>query len=358
MNTKSIQKTVFKVSDFISWQRIGSLHLSPAFQRRPVWPAGAKSLLIDTVLQGIPMPIIFLREFTDLQTLEPRRQVVDGQQRLRTLISFIECGLLPDFKPDRDDFTVSKAHNAQVAGKTFRELSDSHKKALLDYEFSVHVLPTDTEDRDVLKIFARMNSTGLKLNEQELRNAEWYGYFKKAAYELAYEQLTRWREWSIFSETDIARMTEVEEASDLMILIMAGIHGKRQKLIGDYYRENDAKFPAKAEVERRFRSTMDIIEDEVGTRLSKLPFSRKALFHTLFSFYYDLCYGLGSPLTPMKAKRPPKAAPAAIEAASRRIEEGQLPEELAKVLRGATGDLGSRRKRLNFLKAQLAHAKD
>jgi len=69
-----IQRTNYKVSDFISWQRGGSLQLSPSFQRRPVWSAGAKSLLIDTVVRGLPMPVIFLRELpSDLSDFEPQR---------------------------------------------------------------------------------------------------------------------------------------------------------------------------------------------------------------------------------------------------------------------------------------------
>ena len=180
----NIQKTVFKVNDFLSWNRAGSLILSPAFQRRPVWPKGAKSFLIDTIVRGIPMPIIFLRERTDLKTLEPQREVVDGQQRLRTVIAFIEPDKLPNFDEQRDSFTVDKVHNAELAGKRFRELSATTRQRILDYDFSVQVLPADTEDREVLQIFGRMNSTGFKLNEQELRNAEFFGAFKELMYKL------------------------------------------------------------------------------------------------------------------------------------------------------------------------------
>src|SRR6266508_3016591 len=224
MNHAAIQKTVFKVRDLVSWQRIGSLLLSPNFQRRPVWPKGAKSYLIDTVVRGIPIPIIFLRQRTDLDTLEPKREVVDGQQRLRTLFAFIDQGLLRDFLPDRDAFTVKRSHNKDLAGKQFKDLPVSVRQAILEYEFSVHVLPSDTDDRDILQIFARMNATGYKLNSQELRNAGWFGDFKNLAYELAYEQLSRWRKWRVFSETDIARMLEVEETSDMMALILQGLH--------------------------------------------------------------------------------------------------------------------------------------
>ena len=90
MKTLDISKTNYKVSDFLTWQKAGSLILSPSFQRRPVWESGAKSYLIDTVVRGLPMPIIFLREQkSNLTTFEPKREVVDGQQRIRTLVSHI-----------------------------------------------------------------------------------------------------------------------------------------------------------------------------------------------------------------------------------------------------------------------------
>jgi hypothetical protein len=353
---KSIQKTVFKVSDFLSWQRIGSLLLSPAFQRRPVWPAATRSLLIDTVVKGIPVPIIFLRERTDLRTLEPQREVVDGQQRLRTLISFIEPTALKDYEESRDAFVVRKSHNAEIAGKAFRQLPDPIKRTILDYEFSVHVLPSNTDDRQVLQIFARMNSTGYKLNGQELRNAAWYGTFKRTAYDLAYEQLSRWRSWGVFSEIDIARMIEVEETSDMMVTVIQGLHGKRQKLLNDTYKKYDEEFPHADEVARRVRETMDRVEDSVGEDLRSLAFSRKSLFNTLFTFYYDLMYGLGSQLRSSRPARTGDEVAQAVRVASGRISSGDLPEDLSKILRGATGDLGSRRKRFEFLKRTLQRA--
>ena len=91
MKTWQINKTVFKVSDFLSWQKAGNLDLTPPFQRRSVWKKGAKSYLIDTIIRGLPIPIIFIRDKqSDEFSLEPLREVVDGQQRLRTLISFTQ----------------------------------------------------------------------------------------------------------------------------------------------------------------------------------------------------------------------------------------------------------------------------
>ena len=83
MLTQNITRTQYKVSDFLNWQKSDLLVLSPKFQRRSVWRPGAKSYLLDTIIKGYPIPIIFLREQkTDLTTLKHKREVVDGQQRV------------------------------------------------------------------------------------------------------------------------------------------------------------------------------------------------------------------------------------------------------------------------------------
>lgn len=351
MISANIQKTVFKVSDFISWQRSGSLLLSPNFQRRPVWPKTAKSYLLDTIVRGIPVPIIFLRSRRIGGAVESTREVVDGQQRLRTLISFIEPGLLPDYEKERDEFTMRRSHNSELSGAPFAKLPEDVRAQILDYEFSVHVLPADTDDREILQIFARMNSTGYKLNHQELRNAAYFGDFKSTCYELAYEQLPRWRKWVVFSETDIARMIEVEETSDLVAYMMRGLHGSSQSLLNALYKSHDETFPQRAEVGARFRAVMDRIDTSLGRDLRDLAFGRRALFNTLFVFAYEHVFGTKNPITNKGKPKPiPDTVAAAVRECSRRIREDDVPEKLRKALRGATGDLASRRARLEFLR--------
>lgn len=196
-----IQRTHFKVSQFLSWQRGRELTLSPSFQRRPVWKAGEKSYFIDTVVRGLPIPVVFLRERLDLGTQKTLYEVVDGQQRLRTLFAFIDTQSLLDYDAKRDEFLVSNSHNENIGGRKFSSLKPKYQEAILGYPISTHVLPSTVDDRQVLQIFARMNSTGVKANGQELRNARYFGLFKKLVYELelAYEQLERWRVWEIFS---------------------------------------------------------------------------------------------------------------------------------------------------------------
>jgi hypothetical protein len=297
MRTWNINKTQFKVGDFISWQKSKTLILSPSFQRRPVWKPSAKSYLVDTIIRGLPIPIIFLRERqTNLNQYEAQREVVDGQQRIRALISFISPSLLSDFRPERDEFTMLKTHNKELAGKAFPDLPNNIRQSILDYQFSVHVLPSEVDDREILQIFARMNSTGVKLNDQELRNAEYFGEFKTAAYEQAVRQLNRWRQWGIFTEDNIARMDEVELTSELFSMIINGIAGKSQRAISALYRAKDEKFAERAETEHRFGVILDSIDQYFGNELKHSVFHKKTLFYILFAAVYDLQFGIQSSL--------------------------------------------------------------
>ncbi len=351
-------RTGYRVSDFLSWQRGGSLKLNPNFQRRAVWKKKQKSFLIDTILRGLPMPIIFLRDLkSDLRSLRPTRDVVDGQQRIRTILSFVEPALVPGFDPARDEFTIDKAHNPELGGKGFGDLEEDEQQAILDYEFSVHSFAADTDDRDILQIFARMNSTGLKVNPQELRNAEWAGQFKTLAYSLATEQLNRWREWGVFSPDDIARMNEVELISEFMLLILNGILAKSKPVLDRYYEVFDEVFRDGTEVARRIHVTFDALEGLLGKEGIAAGFSTRSMFFALFASVYGLQFeirnpvGIGEwqPLKREKVKSLPDDLAERLHVAAASIKDGTAPGEVLKATRGATTDTKSRRAIIDHL---------
>ena len=349
MQTREITKTLYKVSDFLTWQKAGLLVLSPYFQRRPLWSAGAKSYLMDTIIKGLPIPIIFLREQkTDLTRLEHKRQVVDGQQRLRTVLSFVQPNSIPDYKKDRDFFQIDEAHNEELAGKDFAGLPVDIRQRILDYEFSVHVLPSSIGDREVLQIFARMNSTGYKLNPQELRNAAHFGQLKTSMFELAAEQLNRWRKWKIFTEDNIARMNEVELTSEFAQLILRGLVGKSQRALDALYKEKNLRFPERRKLERRFRATMDAIEEIFGDDL--LAFRKRAPFFSLFAFIYDVTFGLGSKVVQTKPSPLPKNVRAQLAAASEAIENYTAPKRVLRALERRTTHPESRKVVVKYLR--------
>jgi uncharacterized protein DUF262 len=357
MQIHQVSKTHYKVGDFVTWAKGKTLILSPSFQRRSVWPKGAKSFLLDTIVRGLPIPIVFLRDQkTDLDTLEPKREVVDGQQRIRTVLAFIAPKLLKNFDPNRDDFTIKKTHNKDLAGKPFKDLPTEVKQSILDYQFSVHVLPSSVDDREVLQIFARMNATGLKLNAQELRNAAYFGEFKTSMYAISAEQLPRWRKWRIFTEAQISRMGEVEITSEFAQLMIKGIVGKTQKSIDNVYKEYEEEWPGRAEAERRFRHCMEELDEGLGAELANSAFRNRSAFHGLFCALYSAAFGMGSTLK----KEKPKALQANFKARALKIGDaisaGTAPDKVMEALARRTTHKDSRKTVIDYLKAQIFDA--
>ena len=329
MESLDVLKTQYSVRDFLSWQRDGNLVLTPRFQRRGVWNPRAKSYLIDTIVRGLPIPIIFLRDQTpELGSIEHKREVVDGQQRLRTLISYIDPERLRDYRPDRDDFQVMAIHNQELANRKFGQLSPELRQMILDYRFSVHVLSSGIDDREVLSIFARMNSTGVKLNAQELRNAEFHGAFKTSMYRTALSQLPRWRGWQIFTDDGIARMQEVELTSEFAHLMLNGLTAKSRPALDQMYKDGECQFPEQEEVEHRFSVVMDTIDDKLGVGGGIRPFRRRALFYGLFAFFYEVQFGINSPLQKTRVKPVSSEVVSRIKKAGQRMQAKSAPDEV------------------------------
>lgn len=67
-----------------------SLEISPKFQRRPVWLEKERSALISTICLGLPFPEIYIQVVTDPQTGKQKHIVVDGQQRITSILMFID----------------------------------------------------------------------------------------------------------------------------------------------------------------------------------------------------------------------------------------------------------------------------
>lgn len=357
MQTHQVSKTHYKVSDFIAWAKARTLIMSPSFQRRSVWPVGAKSYLVDTIVRGLPIPIIFLREQkTDLDSLESKREVVDGQQRIRTLLAFIVPALVKNFDPDRDNFTIKRVHNKDLAGKPFKELPPEVRQTILDYQFSVHILPSSVDDREVLQIFARLNSTGLKLNPQELRNAAYFGEFKTSMYAISAEQLPRWRRWRIFTEAQISRMAEVEITSEFAQLMIRGVVGKTQNAINKLYKDLEDDWPERTEAERRFRHCMEEVDNSVGADLATTAFTNRAAFHGLFAAVYHAAFEIGSPLKKKKAAPLPANFKVRVLKISDTIQAEKVPVKVLDALARRTTHKDSRKTVIDYLEAQLSRA--
>ncbi|MFZ6034930.1 MAG: DUF262 domain-containing protein [Patescibacteria group bacterium] len=350
MSRWKVTRTTYKVSDFISWQKSHTLVLNPNFQRRSVWNKGAKSYLIDSIIKGLPIPIIIIREQkSNLSSYEPKREIVDGQQRIRTLIAFIDRKILPDVAKN-DDFSILSVHNKELANKKFSELPTEIQQDILDYEFSIHILPSKVDDREVLEIFARMNATGVKLNAQELRNAEYFGEFKTSAYNLATEQLYRWRNWLLFTNENISRMHEVEMTSELMLAMLKGVTAKKKSIIDKVYEQYDSVFQERFDIEKRFRFVMDSLEDFFEQDFLRFLPNKKTLFYALFYSIYKLLFEKDVSLSTNKnTKQVSKERINKIVFKINSIKTNELPHDVLIALTRRTTDMSSRKKLIDYL---------
>jgi uncharacterized protein with ParB-like and HNH nuclease domain len=266
------------INDFREWDETGVLVLAPKFQRRSVWSDKARSYLIDTILRHLPMPKLYMRQEID-DAGRTIREIVDGQQRIRTVLSYLKNG-----------FPVMQVHGGDEFGtKYYSDLSSEVKKQFIEYEFAVDLLIGATEP-ETLDIFARLNTYGVRLNKQELINAKYFGYFKTTVYKLGYEFYSFWVDNSILSEKEIARMLEAELTSELVIAMLSGIQSR--KVVEQYYRKYDDEFSNQKTIMERFRNCMDRIGEIMGSRLSSSNFSSKHLFYSLYCSLFDLMYGL------------------------------------------------------------------
>lgn len=359
MITQTIQKAFFKVSDFISWQKSGILILSPKFQRRSVWKKGAKSYLIDTIVRGLPIPIIFMRDYrTTPDQIEPIKEVVDGQQRLRTVLSFVAPHLLKDFDKGRDVFKIQKNHNKDLADKPFKDLDDESKESILNYTFDVHVLPSSVDDRDIVRIFRRMNSTSYGLKKQELRNANFYGEFKTSVYQSAAEQLERWRKWKTFTEDNISRMDEVELVSECYLMMKEGkISGKSAPKLDKAYEKYDETFEGKTNIESRFRTTMDIVDANFAQNVPEFAFLDRRVIYTFLAFIYDLVFGFDASIKrTVRTRTLTPGQIAAIKLASKRIKNRTADREILEATDRRTTNPKERTLLFNYIKKSIKGA--
>lgn len=279
---KNYDSRTFSINDFLEWERNGQLELNPRFQRKSVWTDTGRSFLMDTIIRGLPIPKVFIRQKLNVLDRKSIREVVDGQQRLRTILSFLH-----------DGFKISKKHNPQYGGYYFSQLAEVDENiqaALLNYEISVDLL-VNMPDNQVLDVFSRLNSYAVVLNEQEKINANHFSEFKLLADELAKKYYSFWINSGLLSEQKILRMEDVTLVADLLISMCAGIHEKKK--IKNFYDLYEEHFDNNIEeLSNKFEHVIAVINLITGDDIKHTEFSRIHLFYTLYTAIYHVLYGL------------------------------------------------------------------
>lgn len=236
-----IQSHLSSVNEIVTNMGDNNYFVDDSFQRRLVWTERQKVRLIETLLIQYPIPEIYLwARPADPETGKQTFSIVDGQQRLTTIMQFVanEFALKPNYLD-------SKNENSSFAGKYWRDLIDEDKRTIWEYKFNVRRIPNEISHEKIRVIFRRLNETDRSLNPQELRHAEFNGEFIKAAKKIA--DLKFWQKWQIFRQLQIRRMADIEFASGLLIFLNFGIVSDDAESINHIYDAYNDKYERKAE---------------------------------------------------------------------------------------------------------------
>ena len=210
--------------------------------------------------------------------------VVDGQQRLRTILQFVGIERDSDQESENNNnFTLDALHPTAVHKDLgFADITGEARKRFYLYEICVRYLYTE-DTKEVEEVFKRLNKFAVPLKPQELRNATYHGPFAALSEKLADDDY--WAVNRIITPAAIRRMGDIEMMSDLLIGLLHGPQGGAAKIIDQYYEQYemyDDEFPEQGRIQRDFANALDAVR-RIFPKLSDEPrWANRADFYSLF----------------------------------------------------------------------------
>lgn len=153
----------------------------PGFQRGFVWSGTEKSRFIESLVLGLPVPTLFLARDAESSKLN----IIDGQQRLKTLQSYLNGEFSLSGKDIAEDLKGRYFSSRLEKSKRAKVLSPADERTLSDAVIhSIVIRPNPKDDDDdlgreynkaIIQIFKRLNTSGKALTAQEVRASIFHG---------------------------------------------------------------------------------------------------------------------------------------------------------------------------------------
>ena len=211
---------------FLDMHQTKQLELNPPYQRKSIWTPKDRRFFLDTIFRNYPTPPIFLHRETDSNG-RSTYFVVDGKQRLETIIMFAENKIAID----------KQFADTELSGKKFKQLSTELKKRFWDYILVVDYLES-VDGTLIEEVFNRINMNSKNLQPQELRHARYDGWFIKAAEKESEDSF--WEIVNVSTTAKSKRMRDVQLISELMLIIIENeVVGFDQDYINAMYAKYD-----------------------------------------------------------------------------------------------------------------------
>jgi hypothetical protein len=276
MNTNHSEYTVAEVIEGFTKK---SIKINRSYQRSPgIWPISAQTYFIDTILEHYPFPKLYFHQIYDRTRKKPIMEVVDGQQRLQTIIDFTQ-----------EKFRLTKA-SKNYAGMKYSELDEDVQESFQMYRIPVDVI-LSAERSMLLEMFRRMNAYTAPLNPAEKRHSKYQGKFKWFAVELADRISPVLEEFGILTTKQILRMADAELIAELVLIMEKGLINRSEKAINELYQKYEEKFPNEEEYAQTISDFFKLLALKFG-ELRKSFIMKTYAIHSFYSAYIHIKKGI------------------------------------------------------------------
>ena len=287
-----VYSTDWTTETIVSQIQRGNIILNPKFQRRDAWSIQRKSLLIESLIVGLPVPQIVLAESNDARG---KFIVLDGKQRLLTLLQFWGLAEGPNNK-----FSLSRLKlKPELSRRTYEEISsdmgfEEDFNSLANQSIRTMVI-RNWESEDLLhQVFLRLNTGSVKLSPQELRQALHPGAFTSYVDEVSGD-LKSLRDLLGTDQPD-PRMRDVEIlARHLAFRFYSNeypgrmkefLDGSFKKLNKRWVKSDEAVKEAVSDFDKGLKSLLDIFDGKPARKHGSQQFNR-AIFDALIYYSAD-----------------------------------------------------------------------
>lgn len=256
----SVSGRDFPVDVIVKRLREGDIYI-PAFQREYVWTRNQASRFIESLLLGLPVPGIFLARERETNKL----LVIDGQQRLRSLLFFYE-GSFPGAKRP---FALRGVH-PQFEGLMYDDLEQLHRRQLDNSSLHATLVEDNNEieyENSIFHIFSRLNTGGTLLKPQEIRGCLYYGELNTLLHKLNEDK--SWR--AIFGKRH-KNLRDQELILRFLALYFNGDNYKSplKEFLNCYMSENrHLERQSEKEIKRAFVDTVGLLHQSIGKDVFK-----------------------------------------------------------------------------------------
>ena len=260
----------------------GRIRLDPGFQRNSVWGPKDRRSLIASVLQGYPLPCIFLYRRHDEG--KPIYEVIDGKQRLETIFMFARA---KRFKSQGFELKIDlgEGYDWQDWRSIQRYYPEHHSSF---NSFKIQTVEVTGDLAQIVELFLRINSTGKSLTSGEKRNARFYrSPFLRAANNLVNRHEKYLLSQRILSKGQLDRMKGVELFSELLVSIEHGGPVNKKKSLDTTIGNEKINGNTLKRLTSQFTRTLGLMKKLFPT-IGETRFRNSAEFYSLFMLVWEM----------------------------------------------------------------------